>query len=160
MSNQDKVRKAVQLFLDQGMSISPKAIDLLLATSNPEGVVREILSNMQKMSFKPLVILPEHLDNSQTPFFITPSNDWDFEGANTQKFTHGIHPYPARMVPQIAYRLIKRYSKPYDIVLDPFCGSGTVPTEARIMRSNGSAEKERPRNAIGNEISLLALLIS
>ena len=160
MSDQDRVRKAVQLFLDQGLSVSPKAIDLLSATSNPEGVAKEILGYMQKMSFKPLVILPEHLDDSQTPFYMAPSNDWDFVNANTQKFTHGIHAYPARMVPQIAYRLIKRYSKPYDVVLDPFCGSGTVPAEARIMRSDGSAEKERPRNAIGNEISPLALLIS
>ncbi|MEM4353957.1 MAG: hypothetical protein QW470_04320, partial [Candidatus Caldarchaeum sp.] len=36
--------------------------------------------------------------------------DWDFEGADTQYLTHGIHPYPARMIPQIAHRLISRYS--------------------------------------------------
>ena len=160
MSNQARVKKAVQLFFDQGLSVSPKAMDLLSATSNPEGIVKEILNNMQKMNFKPLVILPEHLENSQNTFHTTASNDWDFVNANTQKFTHGIHPYPARMVPQIAYRLIKRYSKPYDLVLDPFCGSGTVPTEARIMKSDGSSEKERPRNAIGNEINPLALLLS
>ena len=160
MSNQDKVKKAVQLFLDQGLSVSPKAVDLLSATSNPEGIAKEMLNSMQKMSFKPLVILPEHLGNSQSPSYVTSNNDWDFVNANTHKFTHGIHPYPARMVPQIAYRLIKRYSKPYDLVLDPFCGSGTVPAEARIMKSDGSAEKEMPRNAIGNEISPLALLLS
>jgi len=160
MSNQDKVKKAVQLFSDAGLSVSPKAMDLLSVTSNPEGIVKEILENMQKMKFKLLVILPEHLENSQSSFYMFANNDWDFVNANTQRFTHGLHPYPARMVPQIAYRLIKRYSKPYDLVLDPFCGSGTVPTEARIMKSDGSNEGELPRNAIGNEINPLALLLS
>ncbi len=146
--------------MDQGLSVSPKAMDLLSETANPVGIVTEIIENMQKMKFRPLVILPEHLKNSQSPFYVIVNNDWDFVNANTKKFTHGLHPYPARMVPQIAYRLIKRYSKPYDIVLDPFCGSGTVLTEARVMKSDGNNERQLPRNAIGNEINPLALLLS
>lgn len=160
MPNHDEVKKAVQLFLDKGFSVSPKATDLLSETKDPVDVVTEILESMQKMSFRPLVILPEHLENSQSPFFMVANNDWNFVNANTQKLSHGLHPYPARMVPQIAYRLIKQYSKPYDIVLDPFCGSGTVPTEARVMKSDGGDEPQLPRNAIGNEINPLALLLS
>jgi len=56
--------------------------------------------------------------------------DWTFRKANTHEHIHGIHPYPARMIPQIARKLIKLYSKPDDIVLDPFCGSGSVLAEA------------------------------
>lgn len=76
--------------------------------------------------------------------------DWDFKEENTREYTHGIHPYPARMVPQIARRLIQEYSEAGDIVLDPMCGSGTVLTEARLAG----------RNSIGFDINPHALLIS
>ena len=76
--------------------------------------------------------------------------DWDFKSANTREYTHGIHVYPARMVPQIARLLIKRFSEPRDLVLDPFCGSGTVLLEAAISN----------RNSVGVDINPLAALIS
>lgn len=161
MLNQDRVQKAIQMFLDAGFNVSPRAIKFLSETTDPESIVKEILIDIENMKTKPIVILPKHFEKAQHPFYVlTSREDWDFAKAKTQKYTHGLHPYPARMVPQIAYRLIKRYSKPYDLVLDPFCGSGTVPTEAKIMRSNESAKEELPRNAIGNEINPLALLLS
>ncbi|MCW3132310.1 MAG: DNA methyltransferase [Candidatus Methanospirare jalkutatii] len=76
--------------------------------------------------------------------------DWTFRKANTHEHIHGIHPYPARMIPQIARKLIKIYSKPDDIVLDPFCGSGGVLAEANILG----------RRAIGIDINPLAVLIA
>lgn len=60
--------------------------------------------------------------------------DWTFADADTQYMTHGLHPYPAGMIPQIANRLIERYSKPRLTVLDPFCGSGSVLVESRLLR--------------------------
>jgi site-specific DNA-methyltransferase (cytosine-N4-specific) len=77
-------------------------------------------------------------------------NDWDFAGADTQYATHGIHPYPARMIPQIANRLINNYSLPYQTVLDPFCGSGGVLVESRL----------NSRNSIGVDINPLALFLA
>ncbi|MHA1297939.1 MAG: TRM11 family SAM-dependent methyltransferase [Candidatus Helarchaeota archaeon] len=76
--------------------------------------------------------------------------DWDFKGVNTKYSTHGIHYYPARMIPQIASRLISRYTQPHDLILDPFCGSGTVLLESKILN----------RNAIGFDINPLAVLLS
>ena len=64
------------------------------------------------------------------------NEDWDFRGADTNYLTHGLHPYPARMIPQIAARLLERYASPGDWVLDPFCGSGTVLVEARLHKIN------------------------
>jgi len=150
------------MFLEGGLNVSPKAMKLLSEANDPESIAKEILVDIEKMKTKPIVILPEHLNKTLHPFYLVTSReeDWDFAEANTQKYTHGLHPYPARMVPQIAYRLIKRFSKPYDLILDPFCGSGTVPTEARIMMTSGDAKGELPRNAIGNEINPLALLLS
>lgn len=78
------------------------------------------------------------------------SINWDFKGHDTQYMTHGIHKYPARMIPQIAHALIEAFSKDGDLVFDPFCGSGTVPTEAYLMN----------RKAIGNDLNPLALLLS
>lgn len=77
-------------------------------------------------------------------------DEWTFRNADTQYLTHGLHPYPARMIPQLAERLIREYSREGDWVLDPFCGSGTVLVESRL----------RNRNSIGNEISPLALLLT
>ena len=159
--NEDSVQKAIQMFLEEGFHVSLRAKKFLSEATDPESLVKKILLDIENMKPRPIVILPEHFENAQHPFYVlTPREDWDFAKANTQKYTHGLHPYPARMVPQIANRLIKRYSKPYDLILDPFCGSGTVPAEARIMRSNESAKGGLPRNAIGNEINTLALLLS
>ncbi len=49
-------------------------------------------------------------------------------------YTHGLHDYPAKYIPQIPKWAIN-YSKlhPGDTVLDPFCGSGTTLVEARLM---------------------------
>lgn len=76
--------------------------------------------------------------------------DWDFAGSDTQYLTHGLHAYPARMIPQVASRLVERYSKERQVNLDPFCGSGTVVVES-ILRN---------RNAIGNDINPLSRLLT
>ena len=77
-------------------------------------------------------------------------DDWDFAKANTTEMTHGIHPYPARMVPQVANRLIQTYSGEGDVVFDPFCGSGTVLLEAYRLG----------RKSIGIDVNSLAVRIS
>lgn len=38
-----------------------------------------------------------------------------------------IHPFPARMAPELAVQAIEDLSRPANVVLDPMCGSGTVP---------------------------------
>jgi len=78
------------------------------------------------------------------------SGNWDFATENTQYTTHKFHPYPARMVPQIARRIILTFTNEEDVVLDPFCGSGTVLTESRLLG----------RNSIGIDINPLAILIA
>ncbi len=77
-------------------------------------------------------------------------DDWTFATADTSYLTHGLHEYPARMIPQIAQKLIRLYTKPGDIILDPFCGSGTTLVEA-VLNS---------RSAVGVDINPLATLIA
>lgn len=60
--------------------------------------------------------------------------DWDFAELKQSERQHGVHffhPYPAKFIPQIPLNAIKILSKPGDIVLDPFMGSGTTLIEAR-----------------------------
>ena len=63
---------------------------------------------------------------------------------------HRIHTYAARLIPQIPRFIISKYTKKNDVVLDPFCGSGTVLLESRLLS----------RNSIGIDINSLAVLIS
>lgn len=69
------------------------------------------------------------------------SVDWTFAGAETSYLTHGIHPYPARMIPQIPATLLQYFIdrgvvSPGDRVFDPFAGSGTTAVEARLRGFN------------------------
>ncbi|SEW04161.1 DNA methyltransferase [Natrinema salifodinae] len=75
--------------------------------------------------------------------------DWTFEGWNTQQHTHGLHPYPARMIPQIVRALLGYYENqgvisPGDLVYDPFSGSGTTSVEARLAGYDTKANDINP----------------
>ena len=75
---------------------------------------------------------------------------WDFNGVDTQYGVHGIHTYLAAMIPQLARRLIEMYVPPRGVILDPFCGGGSVLAEA-IMAG---------REAVGIDVNELGVLIS
>jgi site-specific DNA-methyltransferase (adenine-specific) len=53
---------------------------------------------------------------------------WTFGGANPRRVGH-----PAPFPEELPRRLIKLYSYPDDLVLDPFCGSGTTLVAARKL---------------------------
>jgi len=76
--------------------------------------------------------------------------DWDFAGAKTDYLTHGLHPYPAKYIPQIPNALIQELSSVEETVADVFCGSGTTLIEALTLK----------RHAVGVDASPLACLIS
>lgn len=44
--------------------------------------------------------------------------------------THGFYRYPARFSPEFARSVIEAFSRPGDIILDPFVGGGTTVVEA------------------------------
>jgi len=54
---------------------------------------------------------------------------WTFAGANPRRVGH-----PAPFPEELPRRLIKLYSYPGDLVLDPFCGSGTTLVAASRLR--------------------------
>ena len=75
---------------------------------------------------------------------------WDFRGEKTKSYTHGLHTYPAMFIPQVANRLLQKYSKEGDMVCDIFCGSGTALVESRVLR----------RNAVGIDLNPLAIFLA
>jgi len=77
-------------------------------------------------------------------------SSWDYRGESTKSYTQGFHSYPAMMIPQVAHRLIEKYSKEGDVLLDPFCGSGSVLVEAKLTR----------RYSWGIDLNPLAVLIA
>lgn len=71
---------------------------------------------------------------------------------STTYATHGMHSYPAKLIPHIPHYFINNthFSKHGSCVLDPFCGSGTVLVEAKLSG----------RNSFGLDINPLARLLT
>lgn len=145
--------------------MSREALDLLSKAKEPMKLAERVLSMIEKNKERPMFITPEYIKSvMEVPPVaveisspVQPSEDWDLAKAESQRMTHGLHPYPARMLPQIAEKLIKRYlieslPPPHDryTVLDPFCGSGTVLVECKRLGVN----------SIGNDINPLAILLA
>jgi hypothetical protein len=73
-----------------------------------------------------------------------------FGNDRPDRLTHYLFRYPAKFHPPIAAALVRTYSRSGDLILDPFCGSGTVLVEARAMG----------RSAIGLDVDPVATFIS
>jgi len=85
---------------------------------------------------------PNGVDGSAEPFMGAAPRGDDPDRAHV----HGFHTYPARMHPATAGRLVRAATAPGALVLDPFCGSGTVLVEAMIAG----------RRATGTDLNPLA----
>ena len=72
-----------------------------------------------------------------------------FSGYTAGK-THNFYHYPARFSPEFARAVIARFSRPGDIVLDPFMGGGTAIVEGLALG----------RRMIGVDINTLARFLA
>lgn len=63
-----------------------------------------------------------------------------------ERFSHSIHPYPAKLIAHIPYFFLnnKRYIRSGEVVLDPFCGSGTTMLEANLLGINAYGADANP----------------
>lgn len=77
--------------------------------------------------------------------------DWSFPSQSGGKGIFGLHPYPAKFIPQIPRALIHALNIPKNsVVFDPFCGSGTTLIEAQSLGFK----------TIGVDLNPIACLIS
>ena len=78
------------------------------------------------------------------------TDDWTFSGSATRELTHCYHDYPARMIPQIAGKLLDTFASGAVRLFDPYCGSGTTLVEGLI----------RGIDVVGTDLNPLARLIA
>lgn len=71
----------------------------------------------------------------------------------SSRWGHSMHTmcsYHGMFPAKVAHHFIQRYSRPGEVVLDPFSGRGTTPLQARV----------EGRRAVGNDLSPLAFVLS
>ena len=78
---------------------------------------------------------------------VAPTSEAD---APDRAHVHGFHAYPARAHPVTARRLVDAFAPAKGLVLDPFCGSGTILIEAMLAG----------RNALGTDLNPLAVMLA
>ena len=83
----------------------------------------------------------------------------EYKESDTTKHVHRLHPYKGKFIPQLVEYFLDSHTdefktevifKPHDILLDPFCGSGTT-----LVQAN-----ELEMYAIGVDISCFNAMIS
>ncbi|MCY3955404.1 MAG: DNA methyltransferase [Nitrospira sp.] len=87
-----------------------------------------------------------HLTPEQCVTFLTAVRT----GERVRGLTHGFYRYPARFSPEFPAAAITCFTKPGDLVLDPYMGGGTTIVEALA----------RGRRAIGNDLNELAVFVA
>lgn len=85
------------------------------------------------------------MDTEYDSFILAVRNNSPVDG-----FTHNFYRYPARFSPFFVREAIKTFTKPGDLVVDPFVGGGTTLVEASTLG----------RKSIGVDINSLATFVS
>ncbi len=111
-----------------------------------------------------LKIFQEHLPYKDEPYI---KKNWG-------NAMHSLCSYQGKLKPAIAYHLIKEFTAKGEMVLDPFCGIGTIPFEACLQERQGIGIDINPiayantiakisildQNSIHREIEKLSMYIS
>lgn len=82
--------------------------------------------------------------------FLSAPRWWKKPCAHVESTLHQLAPYIGKIKSSIAGDLVEQYSKPGDLVVDPFAGAGTIPLEAAL----------RGRHIFAGDISAYARILS
>ena len=90
--------------------------------------------------------------NEKARLFVNelPYRQGEYAGRNWGHPWHSLCSYHGKLKPAIAHLMIKEFTNPGEIVLDPLCGVGTIPFEACLQGRIG----------IGNDLSRMAYAIT
>ncbi len=96
---------------------------------------------------------------------VADGDEWNFHEEETKEHLHSLHPYPAKFIPQIPRRAIELWTRPGDLVYDPFNGCGTTLLEASLAGRGGIGTDNnavailaaRAKTALYSELDLAAV---
>lgn len=71
-------------------------------------------------------------------------SEWASHCWHSENKLHQLSPYIGKLKSSIAADLLSEYTRKGDYVLDPFCGSGTIPLEAALMGRHPAAADASP----------------
>jgi hypothetical protein len=117
-------------------------------------------SNVALTSEERRVPVYSDTDRPTIPCTVTPDTplehlnlNWrekDLPEKERTKHVHRLHPYLGKFIPQLVEVFLRKYFRPKQTVLDPFCGSGTT-----LVQAN-----ELGINSVGYDISAFNVLLS
>ncbi|MBU0558356.1 MAG: site-specific DNA-methyltransferase [Bacteroidetes bacterium] len=90
------------------------------------GIIKEVKNNFGETLTRVDGNIPVSLPIETSQRFLFISYD-------QTRGSHGLHKYPAKFFPELPRWLLQKYSKPSNIILDPFMGSGTSNIEAMLL---------------------------
>ena len=114
-------------------------------TACPNPFIEEFVSNGDLSS-------PLSLDSRATPAFA------DDVAGDKHGAAYNVHPYHTKVPPDAIVPLLRHYTRPGDLILDPFAGTGITGVAIDILNSESS--KSVPRQAILADISAIAGFIA
>ena len=124
-----------------------------------EEILRERRSKNGMILSQRLLKFRFHKTNSEKEAFLAEAKNFitampykqaPYSGRNWGHPWHSLCSYHGKLKPAIAHFLVKSFTKPGDIVVDPLSGVGTIPLEACLQNRVG----------IGNDLSELAFCVT
>lgn len=104
----------------------------LLATGKPKSTTETTREVGQKANLRPEWKIEWEIFKKTLPHQVLPYSKREWGGP-----AHSMCSYQGKMKPALAHHLVKCFSVPGDVVLDPFSGAGTIPLEACRMGRRG-----------------------
>ncbi|MHB8438532.1 MAG: TRM11 family SAM-dependent methyltransferase [Acidimicrobiales bacterium] len=82
---------------------------------------------------------------SDVPLALWPVGQTSAQRQRAGRYLPATSAHPAKMLPNLARRIIEEYSEPGDLVVDPMCGIGTTLAEAAVIgrRATGIESEQR-----------------
>lgn len=81
---------------------------------------------------------------------------WNAPCTHTECSLHQLSPYIGKLKSSIARDLVEEFSHPGDLVLDPFCGAGTIALEAKLLGRKVFASDISPYSRLLSRAKLFA----
>jgi hypothetical protein len=91
-----------------------------------------LASNVSSVTILQIIMNPVTRYDELMAMPSTAPSHWAEPFMHQECSLHQLSPYIGKLKSSIAQGLIRKYSKPGELVADMFCGSGTVPLEAKL----------------------------